>query len=72
MHFMQLMKSFLVTQLNNKTHYLGWRTENGLLSADLTAIVVMERKESLENIKKAWNINCKTEKIKSYSSKNIV
>ncbi|OUL25133.1 hypothetical protein BV378_16345 [Nostoc sp. RF31YmG] len=59
MHFMQLRKSFLVT----KTHYLGWdghcRTENNLLIADLTAIAVMERKKSLENIKKAWMINCK-------------
>lgn len=63
-------------QLNNKIYHLGWggrcRTENGLLSGDVIAIAVMERKESLENIKQAWKINRKTRKFETYSPKNIV
>jgi hypothetical protein len=63
-------------QLNNKNYYLGWggrcRTENGLSNVDVIAIAVLEKEESLKDIKQAWKINRKTGKFEPYSTKNIV
>jgi hypothetical protein len=63
-------------QLNNQTYYLGWggkcRTDKGMSNVEVAAIVVLENKEWLDNVKQAWQINRKTGKFEPAATVNIV
>lgn len=63
-------------QLNNKNYFLGWggrcKAQSGSFREDVIAIFVLEKKITLNNIKKAWKINRKTGKFESHSHQNIL